>query len=66
MKLTSINDPEGNYIELQNFNYQVKNNIFKSVGSVKILDKLKNNYEFSQIYIDTKKKRFWEQILRLS
>ena len=55
-EVTSINDPEGNYIELQNFNYQVKNNIFNSVGSVKILDKLKNSYEFSQIYIDTKKK----------
>ncbi len=55
-EVTSINDPEGNYIELQNFEYQVKNNIFKSIGSVKILDKLKNNYEFSQIYIDTKKK----------
>ena len=55
-EVTSINDPEGNYIELQNFNYQIKNNIFKSVGSVKILDKLKNSYEFSQIYIDTKKK----------
>ena len=55
-EVTSINDPEGNFIELQNFNYQIKNNIFKSVGSVKILDKLKNSYEFSQIYIDTKKK----------
>ena len=55
-EVTSINDPEGNYIELQNFSYQVRNNIFKSVGSVKILDKLENNYEFSQIYIDTKKK----------
>ena len=55
-EVTSINDPEGNYIELQNFSYQVSNNIFKSVGSVKILDKLENNYEFSQIYIDTKKK----------
>ena len=55
-KLASINDLEGNYIELQNFNYQVKENIFKSIGSVKIFDKLKNNYEFSQIYIDTKKK----------
>ncbi len=55
-KTTYINDPEGNYIELQNFDYQVNNNIFKSIGSVKILDKLENNYEFSQIYIDTKKK----------
>ncbi len=55
-KPTTINDQEGNYIELQNFNYQVKNNIFQSIGSIKISDKLKNDYEFSQIYIDTKKK----------
>ena len=55
-EVTSISDPEGNSIELQNFDYEVKNNIFKSIGSVKILDKLKNSYEFSQIYIDTKKK----------
>ena len=53
---TLINDPEGSIIELQSFDYQMKNNIFKSIGSVKISDKLKNNYEFSQIYIDTKKK----------
>ena len=31
-------------------------NIFKSVGLVKIEDKQNNTYEFSQIYIDTKKK----------
>ena len=55
-EVTSISDPEGNSIELQNFDYEVKNNIFKSIGSVKVLDKLKNSYEFSQIYIDTKKK----------
>ncbi len=55
-KATFINDLEGNIIEIQNFEYQVENNIFKSIGSVKILDKLKNSYEFSQIYIDTKKK----------
>ena len=40
-EVTSISDPEGNSIELQNFDYEVKNNIFKSIGSVKILDKLK-------------------------
>ena len=32
------------------------NNIFKSIGYVKIEDKLGNVTEFSQIYIDTKKK----------
>ena len=55
-EVTYISDPEGNSIELQNFDYELKNNIFKSIGSVKVLDKLKNSYEFSQIYIDTKKK----------
>ena len=43
-------------------NYNIKNNIFKSVGLTKIKDKLKNIYEFNQIYIDTKKKKFWVQI----
>ena len=55
-KITTVQDPDGNLITLNNFEYSVEEDIFKSVGSVKILDKLKNSYEFSQIYIDTKKK----------
>ena len=54
-KITTVQDPDGNLITLNNFEYSVEEDIFKSVGSVKILDKLKNSYEFSQIYIDTKK-----------
>ena len=55
-KDTIIEDPEGNSIYLANFEFLNKTNIFKSIGLIKITDKLKNTYEFSQIYIDTKKK----------
>ena len=49
-------DKSGNKIYLENFEYQADNNIFKSVGLIKIIDQKNNNYEFSQIYVDTKKK----------
>ena len=52
-----VTDLDNNKIYLDNFEYIVENNIFKSVGYVKIEDKLNNTYEFSQVYIDTKKKR---------
>jgi LPS-assembly protein len=51
-----VTDGEGNKIYLDNFEYQANNNIFKSVGFIKINDLNNNSYEFSQIYIDTKKK----------
>ena len=51
-----IKDPNGNKIFLENFEYQIDNNIFKSIGFIKIEDNIENTYEFSQIYIDTKKK----------
>ena len=41
---------------LENFEYSIEGNLFKSIGSIKFKDKRNNNYEFSQIYIDTKKK----------
>ncbi len=53
---TIITDTENNKILLDNFEYLTHTNIFKSVGSIKIVDKIDNSYEFSQIYIDTKKK----------
>ena len=53
-----LTDQDQNKIFLENFNYQRNNSIFKSVGYIKIQDKLNNIYEFSQIYIDTKKKRY--------
>ncbi len=55
-KKTKIYDQSGNEINLDNFDYQIKENIFKSLGIVKVVDTSKNVYEFSQIYIDTKKK----------
>ena len=54
-KSTLITDKDKNEIILQNFNYETKFNVFKSIGSIKIKDKLNNTYEFSQIYIDAKK-----------
>ena len=53
---TVITDTETNKIFLDNFEYLTDTNIFKSIGSIKIEDKVNNSYEFSQIYIDTKKK----------
>ena len=41
---------------MDSFEFEIKNNIFKSVGLIKIEDKLDNVYEFSQVYIDTEKK----------
>ena len=55
-KSSTLSDADGNKIYLENFIYQIKEKIFKSIGSIKIEDKFKNNYEFSQIYIDTKKR----------
>ncbi len=55
-KKTIITDEDKNKITLENFEYSKINNIFKSIGFVKILDAKNNSYEFSQIYIDTNKK----------
>jgi len=55
-KKSILTDQENNKIFLENFDYQTSNNIFKSIGYVKIIDKMNNTYEFSQIYIDTIKK----------
>ncbi len=53
---TIIEDIDSNRIFLDNFEYLINENIFKSIGLINIEDNLKNSYEFSQIYIDTKKK----------
>ena len=53
---TRIEDLQNNVIFLDNFEYLSVENIFKSIGNIKITDKLNNVYEFSQIYIDEKKK----------
>ena len=48
-------------IVLENFKYNTNSNIFKSIGLIEIKDKLNNEYKFSQIYIDTKKRNTWNR-----
>ena len=55
-KSAILEDLSGNKIYLENFEYLAENDIFKSIGLIKIIDEFENTYEFSQIYIDTKKK----------
>jgi len=55
-KDSSITDFQKNIINLKNFEYNANKNIFKSIGKVEIIDVFKNSYQFSQIYIDEKKK----------
>ena len=55
-KPSILKDSSGIKIYLENFEYLAKQNIFKSIGLVKVKDQMENIYEFSQIYIDTEKK----------
>ena len=51
-----IEDLDKNEIFLDKFEYSTANKFFKSTGNIKFLDKDNNNYNFSQIYIDEKKR----------
>ena len=51
-----VTDKENNKIYLENYEYLIEENIFKSVGKIEIVDSIDNKYEFSQLYIDTNKK----------
>tara|TARA_E500000178_G_scaffold10413_1_gene10187 strand:+ start:8189 stop:10588 length:2400 start_codon:yes stop_codon:yes gene_type:complete len=55
-KKSILEDEDGNKIFLDNFEYHDEKKIFKSIGLIKIQDKENNNYELTQIYIDTKEK----------
>lgn len=55
-KNSLLEDQDGNQIFLDNFEYSIKTNLFKSIGLIKIQDNKSNIYKFSQLYIDTKKK----------
>ena len=55
-KKSILKDEDGNLINLENFEYSINNSLFKSIGFVEIEDIRKNKYEFTQIFIDTKKK----------
>ncbi len=52
----TIKDLEKNEIYLDNFEYSTSDSFFKSVGNIKIIDSKNNKYNFTQIYIDEKKK----------
>ncbi len=56
-KKTEITDVDGNIIEVSMFNYIVDKNMFLSTGNIKITDNKKNEYYFSEIYIDEKKRK---------
>ena len=48
-------DQEGNKIFIENFEYLINDSLFKSLGFIEIQDTKNNIYQFSQVYIDTKK-----------
>ena len=58
-KKTTITDLDKNKITLSNFEYLINEYIFKSIGKINITDSFNNSYNFSQIYIDTKKRITW-------
>ena len=49
-------DNDGNIIETTMFQYNIKNNLFSSLGKIKIIDINKNKYFFKELHVDTKKK----------
>ena len=51
-----INDLAKNKIFMENFEYSTKNNFFRSTGNIQLKDTKNNSYNFSQIYIDEKKR----------
>ena len=54
---TIISDKDGNKIFVNMFNYLTEKNMFLSKGNIKILDTRNNEYFFSEIYIDEKKRK---------
>ena len=52
----TVLDLEKNKIYLDNFKYSTSDGFFKSAGKIEIIDSKNNKYNFSQIYIDEKKK----------
>jgi len=52
----TIRDLENNNIYLEGFEYSTNKNFFRSTGKIKVVDVKNNVYNFSQIFIDEKKK----------
>ena len=54
---TQIKDKDNNIILVDMFNYSISTSVFFSKGNISMTDKNENNYNFSEIYIDEKKKK---------
>ena len=52
----TIRDLENNNIYLEGFEYSTNNNFFRSTGKIKVVDEKNNVFNFSQIFIDEKKR----------
>ena len=55
-KSTIFKDNDGNSIETTMFQYDVNENLFSSLGKIKVVDMKRNKYFFKEIHVDTKKK----------
>ena len=51
-----LTDSEGNIVNVNMFQYYLEENLFSSIGKIKITDKNKNEYFFKELHVDTKKK----------
>ena len=51
-----FSDSDGNTVETSMFQYHIENNLFSSIGKIKITDINRNKYFFKELHIDTKKK----------
>ena len=52
----SLTDLENNNILVEKFEYSTTDKLFKSTGNIKVIDSRGNSYNFSQIYVDEKKR----------
>ena len=51
---STLQDLDGNKIMIENFEYQVNEGLFRSIGNIEIQDVKNNKYNFLKCYIDTK------------
>ncbi len=53
---STFKDIDGNVVEATMFQYDMEQNLFSSIGKIKVEDINKNRYFFKEIHVDTKKK----------
>ena len=51
-----LTDSDGNIVTVNMFQYYLEENLFSSVGEIKIIDTNKNKYFFKELHVDTKKR----------